>query len=137
MRTTIEIDDELMRYALELSGLPSKKAVIDEALRRYRRQLAMDEIFAMAGTVEFWPGPNPDEAREAAQTDIEIDDELMRFTLERSGLASKKAVVDEAMRRYGRYLATQDLLSMRGKVEFWDGYDGRDRDCGDPHHLDD
>ena len=48
---------------MELSGLPSKKAVIDEALRRYRRQLTMDELYAIAGTVEFWPGYDSEEAQ--------------------------------------------------------------------------
>ena len=44
MRTNIEIDDELMAKALELSGLPTKRAVVDAALRALvdritRRQL--------------------------------------------------------------------------------------------------
>jgi Arc/MetJ family transcription regulator len=34
MRTNIEIDDALMTEALELTGLPSKKAVVDAALKR-------------------------------------------------------------------------------------------------------
>jgi Arc/MetJ family transcription regulator len=33
MRTTIEIDDALMRKALRLSGLTTKKAVVEAALR--------------------------------------------------------------------------------------------------------
>jgi Arc/MetJ family transcription regulator len=33
MRTNIDIDDELMAKALELSGLPTKKAVVEEALK--------------------------------------------------------------------------------------------------------
>jgi Arc/MetJ family transcription regulator len=44
MRTNIEIDDELMAKALDLSGLPTKRAVVDAALRALvdritRRQL--------------------------------------------------------------------------------------------------
>lgn len=44
MRTNIEIDDELMAQALELSGLRTKRAVVDAALRALidritRRQL--------------------------------------------------------------------------------------------------
>jgi Arc/MetJ family transcription regulator len=34
MRTNIEIDDALMTKALELTGLPSKKAVVEDALKR-------------------------------------------------------------------------------------------------------
>jgi Arc/MetJ family transcription regulator len=33
MRTTIEIDDTLMRKAMRLSGLSTKKAVVEAALR--------------------------------------------------------------------------------------------------------
>ena len=33
MRTNIDIDDELMDKALELSGAPTKRAVVEEALR--------------------------------------------------------------------------------------------------------
>lgn len=35
MRTTIEIDDALMRKAMRLSGLPTKKAVVEAALRLF------------------------------------------------------------------------------------------------------
>ena len=41
MRTNIEIDDELMAQALKLSGLPTKRAVVEEGLRlmvRLRKQ---------------------------------------------------------------------------------------------------
>ena len=33
MRTNIEIDDKLMAEALKLTGLPTKKAVVEEGLR--------------------------------------------------------------------------------------------------------
>ena len=33
MRTNVEIDDELMRKAMAASGKPTKKAVVEEALR--------------------------------------------------------------------------------------------------------
>lgn len=42
MRTNIDIDDELMAEAMEATGLPTKKATVEEALRRIvrvRRQL--------------------------------------------------------------------------------------------------
>ena len=41
MRTNIEIDDKLMAEALKLTGLPTKKAVVEEGLRlmvRLRKQ---------------------------------------------------------------------------------------------------
>jgi Arc/MetJ family transcription regulator len=41
MRTNIEIDDKLMAQAIRLTGLPTKRAVVEEGLRllvRVRRQ---------------------------------------------------------------------------------------------------
>ncbi|HRK95195.1 MAG TPA: type II toxin-antitoxin system VapB family antitoxin [Rhodospirillales bacterium] len=48
MRTNIEIDDDLMREALEASGLPTKRAAVEEGLRlliRLRRQDAVRPLF--------------------------------------------------------------------------------------------
>jgi Arc/MetJ family transcription regulator len=47
MRTTIVIDDDLLAEAMAYTGLQTKKAVIDEALRtlvRLRRQTAIREL---------------------------------------------------------------------------------------------
>ena len=38
MRTNIEIDDDLISEAITVTGLPTKKAVVEEALRRLVRQ---------------------------------------------------------------------------------------------------
>ena len=41
MRTNIEIDDKLMAQAIKLTGLPTKRAVVEEGLRllvRVRKQ---------------------------------------------------------------------------------------------------
>ena len=38
MRTNIDIDDALLAEAVRLTGLPTKKAVVKEALRRLVRQ---------------------------------------------------------------------------------------------------
>lgn len=61
MRTNVEIDDELMRKALEYSGLPTKKATIEEALRLLIRIAAGRELMSMAGKVEFFEGYDPEE----------------------------------------------------------------------------
>lgn len=48
MRTNIELDDNLIAEAMELGGLSTKKATVDQALRdfvRIRRQLrAVDNL---------------------------------------------------------------------------------------------
>ncbi len=48
MRTNIELDDELMAAAKEATGLATKKAIVEEALRdlvlRYRQRKAIDSL---------------------------------------------------------------------------------------------
>jgi Arc/MetJ family transcription regulator len=54
MRTNVEIDDDLLREALRLTGLKTKRAAIEEGLKtlvRVKRQLKMLEL---GGKVEFW-----------------------------------------------------------------------------------
>ena len=61
MRTNIEIDDTLMRRALECSGFETKRATIEEALRLYVQMKAQRAIIEMAGKVEFVEGYDPEE----------------------------------------------------------------------------
>jgi Arc/MetJ family transcription regulator len=50
VRTNIEIDDELLASAMAASGLKTKKATVEEALRRLVRQEAQrSAIGEMAG----------------------------------------------------------------------------------------
>jgi Arc/MetJ family transcription regulator len=48
MRTNIEIDDELLAEAMAFAGLRTKKATVEEALRRlvleHRRRLAITDM---------------------------------------------------------------------------------------------
>jgi Arc/MetJ family transcription regulator len=55
MRTNIDIDDDLMKAAMEATGKKTKKAVVEEVLReliRYKTQLS---ILDLAGKVR-WEG---------------------------------------------------------------------------------
>ncbi len=56
MRTNIEIDDRLMAEAMAAAGLSTKKATVEEALRRLiaqeRRRRALADMHGMG-----WPGP--------------------------------------------------------------------------------
>lgn len=51
MRTNIDIDDALLKEAMEVTELSTKKAVVEEALRRlvenHRRRRAFDELKGM------------------------------------------------------------------------------------------
>lgn len=58
MRTNIEIDDKLMREALKVTGINTKREVVDTALRellRLRKQLAVKKLkgrFAWDGDLD-------------------------------------------------------------------------------------
>jgi Arc/MetJ family transcription regulator len=54
MRTNIEIDDKLIEEAQRLSGLKTKRAVIDAALRMFVRVQHQKDVLQLAGKVEFW-----------------------------------------------------------------------------------
>ena len=54
MRTNVEIDDKLMKEAQRLSGLKTKRAVVDAALQMFVRVKRQSDILKLAGKVEFW-----------------------------------------------------------------------------------
>ena len=62
MRTNIEIDDDLLREARRLSGLKTKRAVVEAALRMFVRVKRQTDILDLAGKVH-WEG-NLDAMRE-------------------------------------------------------------------------
>lgn len=76
MRTNIELDDALMAAAMELTGLTTKKAVVDKALREMveelRRRNALNELQGMGWEGDLdamrlgW-GPDSDHAKDAAE----------------------------------------------------------------------
>lgn len=55
MQTSIKIDDQLMDAALELSGLQSKKAVVEEALKIFVQMLQQKAIQELRGKLT-WEG---------------------------------------------------------------------------------
>jgi Arc/MetJ family transcription regulator len=62
MRTNIEIDDELIDKALNLSGLKTKRAAVEAGLRMLIRVKEQQEILKLPGRVR-WEG-NLDESRQ-------------------------------------------------------------------------
>lgn len=54
------------------------------------------------------------------RTNIEIDDELMEQAMKIGGVATKKAVVDEALRLFVRIKAQAGIRELFGTVQ-WDG----------------
>jgi Arc/MetJ family transcription regulator len=67
MRTNIEIDDKLMKEAQRLSGLKTKRAVVDAALRMFVRVQHQKDVLELAGKVK-WEG-DLDAMREGREFD--------------------------------------------------------------------
>lgn len=61
MRTNIVLDDSLMKMALELGGLKTKKATIENALRLFIQIKGQQKIKGLKGKIR-WEG-NLDEMR--------------------------------------------------------------------------
>lgn len=55
MRTTLEIDDQLMRESLRVTGLKTKREVVEHALRTVLRLQQQEEIRRFRGKLE-WTG---------------------------------------------------------------------------------
>ena len=69
MRTNIEIDDDLITAAMAATGLPTKKATVEEALRQLVRRHSQKRAIAdMAGL--GWEG-NLSAMREARGTEVD------------------------------------------------------------------
>ncbi|HMB38580.1 MAG TPA: type II toxin-antitoxin system VapB family antitoxin [Wenzhouxiangellaceae bacterium] len=62
MRTNIEIDDSLMNDALEASGLKTKKAVVEQALKTLIKLKKQEEIKRFRGKLK-WSGDLDDMRR--------------------------------------------------------------------------
>jgi len=54
MRTNVDIDDQLMAEAQELSGLKTKREVVDAALKAFIRYQHRLDIMKLRGKVQFW-----------------------------------------------------------------------------------
>lgn len=54
-RTNVVLDDQLVREAMELTGITTKRALLDEALRMLIRIKKQERIRELFGTVD-WEG---------------------------------------------------------------------------------
>jgi len=53
LRTNIVIDEKLIQTAQKLTGLPTKKAVVDEALRTLIRLKKQEKILSLRGRIRW------------------------------------------------------------------------------------
>ena len=58
MRTNIELDDELLKEAMTLSGISTKKAVVQLALEEFVRARKKKNLLDLAGRIHFRRGFN-------------------------------------------------------------------------------
>jgi len=63
MRTNIMIDDTLMKEALTLSGIKTKRDVVQKALEEYVRNLKKRDLREIRGKVRFAEGYDHKKAR--------------------------------------------------------------------------
>ena len=54
MRTNIEIDDGLLEEAQQLTGLKTKRAVVEEGLQTLIRLRRQRKVLELAGKIRFW-----------------------------------------------------------------------------------
>ena len=69
MRTNVVIDDELMAEALEITGMKTKRAVLEEALRTLVRLKKQEGVRALRGKLQ-WEG-DLDVLREGRLADVD------------------------------------------------------------------
>lgn len=55
MRTNIELDDQLVKQALQISNLKTKKDVVHEALKHYVVSLKRKKLLSLSGK-DTWEG---------------------------------------------------------------------------------
>jgi Arc/MetJ family transcription regulator len=56
MRTNIEIDEAMMRKAMELSGLKTKREVVEHALREFVERRMRKDLRDLRGAIQFADG---------------------------------------------------------------------------------
>ena len=56
MRTNIVIDDEIMRTAMEVSGIRTKKGVVEQALREFVENRTRKNLAELRGKIRFADG---------------------------------------------------------------------------------
>ena len=56
MRTNIFIDDNIMKKAMTLSGLRTKKEVVEKALQEFVTALSRKDLYDLKGQIKFSDG---------------------------------------------------------------------------------
>lgn len=70
MRTNIVIDDELMEKAMIISGLSTKKEVVNKALLEFVQNRSRRDLKELRGKIQFADGYDYKSLRKDRQDDI-------------------------------------------------------------------
>lgn len=55
MPTNLDIDEDLLKEALSVGGMKTKKATVNEALREFIRRRRQLKVLDLFGTIDFDP----------------------------------------------------------------------------------
>ncbi len=66
MRTNVVLDDDLVREAMVLTGIKTKRAVIHEALKSLVMSRKRKKLFDLEGRIRFRPGYDHKALREGS-----------------------------------------------------------------------
>ena len=64
MRTNIVIDDEIMQQAIAISGIKTKRELVDTAIREFISRRLQKNLMELRGEVQFYEGYNYKAMRE-------------------------------------------------------------------------
>jgi len=53
MRTTINVDDEVLKFVLKETGAPTKTAAVRQALEDFVRRKKIEKLIALKGKIRF------------------------------------------------------------------------------------
>lgn len=53
MRTTLNIDDELLRFVVKETGAPTKTRAVRQALDEWARRRKIEKLIALGGKIRF------------------------------------------------------------------------------------
>jgi Arc/MetJ family transcription regulator len=56
MATNLQIDDQLIKRAVELGGHPTRKAAVTQALVDYIRYIEQERILSLFGSIDYEEG---------------------------------------------------------------------------------
>jgi Arc/MetJ family transcription regulator len=65
----------------------------------------------------------PEDSEEHMRTNVVLDDELIDEAKRLTGIKSKRALIDEALRVLIQTRRRKSLLDLQGKIQFAEGYD--------------